>query len=470
MRTVAALEQSDAHIAEVAAYFSQKYALEEQAKLWSEFRYTHTSPPSQLHLDDVSGIPFLDNVTGVAQYQLRARVRARDGDIFAATVPDLQEYEKYNVNILNLGQPGFIQADGGEAPIRVAEACTEGRAFDEIVDAATERGGLTIHPYMGIESVYRLAQQLSAVSQVPVSVLAPPPPITWYANDKVMLHRLVMKLLGDDYVVDTRIANTAEELASDIVGLASHHETVAWKMARCASAMGNSRFTSAEVRHWSAAEAVANAKSFLAEKQWVEGDDVLTVAWETTGCSPSTQLWIPPLGAGEIRLDGCYEQLLVGPDGMFLGSIPSRLPAAVNLEMAAVSRQVARVYQQLGYVGRCSFDFILRDGQLRIVECNGRWGGTSTPMHLVDRLFPRQRPAYRARDVVEKSLVGASFGELQRRIGEAAYNAHTGRGSFILYNVGPLYAHGKFDVIALGKTVDEATQALEVELPSLLQR
>jgi len=244
---------------------------------------------------------------------------------------------------------------------------------------------------------------------------------------------------------------------------------VAWKMARCASAMGNLRYVSDDIQGWTLPDAIAAASDFLAEKQWVPGDEVLTVAWEDTDCSPSTQLWIPPLGEGTITVDGCYEQLLVGPERMFLGSVPSRLPAEVNAEMTCVSIQVARVYQRLGYVGRCSFDFIRKDGNLRFVECNGRWGGTSTPMHLVDRVVPGARPAYRARDVVEPSLVGAPFSEVVRRLGDSLYIPKTRKGDFLVYNVGPLLTHGKFDVIALGSSYDQATFALEEKLPSLLR-
>ena len=164
-------------------------------------------------------------------------------------------------------------------------------------------------------------------------------------------------------------------------------------------------------------------RAFLADKEWVEGEDVQAVAWEHSSASPSTQLWIPPAGEGKIRLDGVFEQLLEGQEQVFLGSVPSGLSEELNQSMAHVSLMIGAVYQALGYVGRCSFDFIVTGSGLRFTECNGRWGGTSTPMHLMDRLFPTGRPAYRARDFVADNLVGKPFQVLADALGDRLYDA-----------------------------------------------
>ncbi|MEO1269830.1 MAG: hypothetical protein AAFX99_17215 [Myxococcota bacterium] len=89
-------------------------------------------------------------------------------------------------------------------------------------------------------------------------------------------------------------------------------------------------------------------------------------------------------------------------------------------------------------------------------------------MHLVDRLFPGGRPAYRARDVMDPQLKGLSFRELAERLGDNLYDPRTGRGRFVLYNMGMLEPYGKLDVIALGHTIEDATVALEEQLPTLL--
>ena len=89
-------------------------------------------------------------------------------------------------------------------------------------------------------------------------------------------------------------------------------------------------------------------------------------------------------------------------------------------------------------------------------------------MRLVDRLVPGPRPHYRAQDYMNRELIGVSFPEILRRVGDAVYDPDSGKGRFIFYNVGPLTRSGKLDVIALGRAPEEAAQALAEELPRRL--
>jgi hypothetical protein len=89
-------------------------------------------------------------------------------------------------------------------------------------------------------------------------------------------------------------------------------------------------------------------------------------------------------------------------------------------------------------------------------------------MHLVDRLFPDSRPPYLAKDVQSDALIGCTFKALAEAFGDALYRADTGKGRYILYNVGCLAEFGKFDVIVLGATPEAAHEAALTELPSIL--
>jgi hypothetical protein len=140
--------------------------------------------------------------------------------------------------------------------------------------------------------------------------------------------------------------------------------------------------------------------------------------------------------------------------------------------MGKASVLVAAALQELGYVGRCSFDLLVvgdpaGDPDVRFMECNGRWGGTSTPMHLVDRLVA-PRPTYRAQDFDHPALTGAPLPDILAALGDSLYDPANGRGRFVLYNVGPLALRGKLDVIAFGRTPDEADEAMLVDLPRRL--
>ncbi|MEZ6184463.1 MAG: hypothetical protein R3F62_05555 [Planctomycetota bacterium] len=422
-----------------------------------------------LTLDDVSAIPFLDNISGVAEYQHRARVRAGEGDLFAAITAPAPGYEAYCRERLGLGAPRFVLAEPPPCGLRVARALKGGQAFRDLVEAARE--GLAIHPYMGIEDVWDLARELAAASGAEVRVLAPPPPATWAANDKGTFTRIVREVLGPEAVVETHAARDAASLTRLLQDLATRHGRVALKRTRCASGMGNWHLPADELR--ADPDLGHRVEAFLETTQWDGSEDVLAMAWEPAEHSPSTQHWIPPLGAGPPRLDGIYEQILEGELRVFLGSRPASFPRETLRRIAAESLQVCAALQALGYVGRCSFDLLLlgdpaAPSALRFTESNGRWGGTSTPMHLVDRLVRGPRPPYRAQDFAHPDLVGVSFEEVLARLGDRLYDPRTGRGRYVLYNVGPLQGAGKLDVIAFGATQAEAEATLAEEFPRLL--
>lgn len=427
-----------------------------------------------LHLEDLTGIPFLDGVSGVREYQHRARVRAGSGDLFAAATMPADGYEKYCREVLSLGSPDFVRAKGDD-PMAVARACFEDGVFEKL-ERRADGDGLVIHPYMAIDTVWRLARRLAERASSEVSVVGPAPPVLWVANDKARFSRLVEEVLGPEWIVETERFCDPAKLATSLGEMAGRCERVGLKRTRCASAMGNVVFAAAELRDAPEAELRATVDEFLTRTRWCEGEDVLVVEWRETDISPSTQLWVPPLGEGPPILDGVYEQLLDGPEKVFLGSAPSTLPEPVNRALLDASLQVCAALQRMGYVGRCSFDFIVTgdldgDFHAQFTECNGRWGGTSTPMHLVDRLVPYngKRPAYVATDYfLPDSAQGMDFSDLTEALKPDLYSPKTDDGRFILYNVGPLDEYGKFDVISLGDDPDDAQRGLDEILPERL--
>ena len=425
-----------------------------------------------LYLDDVSEIPFLDEISGVEEYQHRARVRAGEGDLFATVSQPVAGYEEYCRGRLQLGGPKGIVADVVTSPVAVTRACSEGSAFQRLVESARS-AGLVIHPYMSIEPVWELAGRIRDETGNAVTVIGPPPPITELANDKALFSEVVVAVLGENWLVDTRMTTNPTELANHLLELAENHLHVALKRARCASGMGNLVLVARALTGRSASTVEKDVRSFLERTQWDGEETVLAVGWEQTNVTPSTQLWLPPVGDGAPQLDGIYEQILAPGTSVFMGSRPSTLSTALNRRIGNASLEIATAFQDLGYVGRCSFDLLVvgdpeGDCRVRFVECNGRWGGTSIPMYLVDRLVGTPRPPYRAQDFVHSDLVGGAFEDVLDRVGDSLYDAKNRRGRFIFYNVGPMTDSGKFDVIAIGETQQQAESALEDELPELL--
>ena len=89
-------------------------------------------------------------------------------------------------------------------------------------------------------------------------------------------------------------------------------------------------------------------------------------------------------------------------------------------------------------------------------------------MSLLDRLLAGPRPPYRAQDVVYPQLIGAGLSDLLELTGDLLFDTGSGRGRFIFYNVGPLDAHGKFDVISIGADQDDAERGVLEILPERL--
>jgi len=428
-------------------------------------------PLPTLHLDDLSAIPFLVGIPSVEEYQHRARLRAGDGDLFAAVTADSPGYEDYCRDHLDIGAPELLIADPVDGLLEVARACAEGEAFERLVARARAAGGLVIHPYMGHQDVWRLAHLIGRESGTPCVVIGPPPAAMWIANDKAQFTEVVAEAVGRSWVIPTRLGNTIPDIAANLLELGKDYARVGLKRTRTASSMGNAIFDTADLV---AGDCESAVRAFLERTQWPAGEQVLAVAWLNTDVSPSTQLWIPPAGTGVPRLDGIYEQILEGATKVFLGSRPSTLPDTINARLADAALAVAAALQQRGYYGRCSFDHLVvgdpgDDPQLLFTECNGRWGGTSTPMSLLDRLLGgAPRPPYRAQDVVHQGLVGVPFREILTTLGDEVFDPKTGRGRYVFYNVGCLARSGKLDVIAMGETHALAETAMLEDLPRRL--
>ena len=265
-----------------------------------------------LHLEDVSGIPFIKGVPGVAQYQQRARVRASDGELVACVVAPAPGYEA--CQRLGLGAPQWLQPEGGDDPLEIARGCMRGDTLNTLASRARDAGGLVIHPYMAIEPVWALAEAIAQASGgADVRVLGPTVDAVWIANDKGALDALAHALELGDIMVETHRATTAQALTRAVITLASRHDRVGLKRTRCASAMGNQVLSGPALRAMSEEEVARVVQDFLARTEWPEGqEEVLAVQWVQASASPSTQLWIPhpeqgpPRAADHKRYEAIY--------------------------------------------------------------------------------------------------------------------------------------------------------------------
>jgi hypothetical protein len=175
--------------------------------------------------------------------------------------------------------------------------------------------------------------------------------------------------------------------------LARRYPSVAIKLPSSASSEGNFLFTAESILAKSAGALLQEALGRLRDRAWRDDFPVQVTAWESPVlASPSAQLWMPAIKDGDPALEGVFDQALTGDVARFSGAAPSALPAVWIDRIGQEALRLGIFLQKLGYFGRCSFDAILLGedldhAALHWIECNGRWGGVSIPMTLINRLI-----------------------------------------------------------------------------------
>ncbi len=424
-----------------------------------------------LVFDDLSEILLLDTDDDSSSYQDRARLRAGDGDIVVTCGEPEPGYEDYCRTMLGLGEPDWLHAKPLPNPLRIAEAIYEDRGVRrDVVHQIRDHGLRTIHPHMGTRAAWELAALLSDAAHVDLQVLAPPPAVTQWANNKVEFTSVVRELFGPALVPRSSSAWNYATAAAAVRRIADGREVIALKAPDAAAGGGNVVISTADL----CGQDLAQIEQILRERMeplaWGGRGPLLITAWETNVlCSPSAQMWIPPDREQMPVLEGLYIQSVEGETGAFVGSRPAELPHAIMAEMADRCWLVARLFQLLGYVGRCSFDLILlgasmSDGRIEFIECNGRWGGTSIPMTLMNRLFGDwKRQPYSAQVCTIEGLDSISFQELLAGLADEVYDTRRRTGRFVLYNPARMAAESGIAVIGLAEDWATATVVARTE-------
>ena len=430
-----------------------------------------------LHVDDYSEIP---NLTGASQayYQERARLRAKAGDLIATGLLSVPGYEAYCQQSLGLGDVQWVCPESNGDPIHLAESCWQDRGVRrDIVHAIRSEDLRYIHPHMGTRAVWELALLLHQASHRPVEVIGPPPGVTKFANDKGEFTRLVRTLLGSAATppghVVWNIATAAKQLRS-LTQLGS--QTVALKLPNAAGGHGNLLLPVSDIKDLTLTEIDELLRRRLPKIDYDEVGKLLVTSWATDVlAAPSAQLWIPPIGHGPFvvddrlknvpTVDGIFIQIIDSEEGNFSGFRVADLPAHLNERIKRESLLLARVYQWLGYVGRCSFDMILigpnmDNCDIQFIECNGRWGGTSLPMTLIDQITGDWRTRTFANRMIRIPGIGqVTFDVICRSFSNELYRKQSQTGRYVLYNPQRMIAR---DLVSLIAWLDSKEQEEDV--------
>jgi hypothetical protein len=418
-----------------------------------------------VQIDDLSGIPLIEQLPVAAALQLRARMRAQSGDVVLSNLEPPRGYEAYNQDRLGLGHATWLQPNCEKGSMTVTRDCLAStECLDVLAGLLSGRGGY-VHPYVSFEDVWLLAQELAGRSGSKVSVVGPPPALAALVNNKCRFLDFARAAAGYYTTIPFAVANSAAALADLLRQFASRSDRLVVRLPHSAGGLGT---TVVDAGSFSPEkDPLAEAGAMLAALGWDGRTDVLVSEWVPALTSVSTQIWIPPERLGGPVCEGVYEQRLDPTIGMqFWGAVPVQLPDEVDAELRRLSGVTCEALQLAGYVGRCSFDFLLVGERLEsatplFVECNGRWGGVSSVMSLVDRVSaPGKRLAHSFGPVVRDSLRGAEFGDILDVLEPELYELRTGVRGALLYNVGGL-ATGRIDICTIDVDQDSAARLWE---------
>lgn len=396
-----------------------------------------------LHLDDYSEIPTLGRERHVSYMQQRACLRAASGDwVVTATAYD-PAFTDYFEQQLQLGPINWLVAASDAGPRKLALSCIRSRsARRELSHAVRQQSLRYIHPHHASVDVWRLAAWLHEFTRMPIQVVGPPTEVCRFANDKAEFSELIEQLLGREFVPRTAGAFNLATLSSAIRDLAKKNSAMAVKLPHGTGGHGNIFVDALAIR----GRTLQQIHDYLLQRLELvgipTGDKLLVDVWERDVLkNASVQTWIPPRAVGSPVIEGLFEQHVGGPQGNFLGSRPLVTPDALTQQIVDQSYLLTIVLQHLGYVGRCSFDFILvgdalNDCRVEFIECNGRWGGTSAPMTFVNRLMGDyvEAGSFQTGRGWNARYFVMPFGQIADSFGDQLYDARTGCGHMALFN------------------------------------
>ena len=318
--------------------------------------------------------------------------------------PTCASFEDYQRRILKVPGLRYLNVDPDEAQPRSAtpvRCLRDPRSYQLVLSEMTHRQNATLYAHQTTGTIWALAARLNRDTGKPVHVAGPPPLLSRRTNDKIWFGDIARRLLGADAVSTKRTAQSWSILTWHVAELARKRERLVIKVPDSAGSEGNFVVQSRDVVHLSLPDLYAKLRDLLPNHGKGLGFPVLVEVWDVNVLtSPSVQMWIPLPEHGSPEIEGLFEQVLSGEDAAFAGAIQAKLPTRFDQALCHGAMQLATLFQQLGYFGRCSFDTLItgtsyQDAKIHWIECNARWGGVSIPMSLVNRLAgPGSTPQY----------------------------------------------------------------------------
>ena len=471
-------EQLD-RVERIAHYLNAEHPEFAAPDIFRPLEALHIDDAPTLQIDDHSAIARLDVNLDSRHYQEGGATPCRRRRSLALCRALIPGYEAYTCSDrLGLGTVEWLQVPpsrGGDAS-RLAFACWEDRSARRRLIHKFRMGGLRlIHQHMFCYSIWVLAALLHQSGRRPMTVIAPPPGLTQWVNNKVAFAEVVAGLFGLEWRPNTSSACSVAMLSRRVATLAESSRTLGFKLRDSAGGGGNVVVEADRFRNRRLGEIRRLLVDLLAPLRWDGATPLLVSRWEDDVIRHSfatldfASAARSAGGRRAVRTDrhrSCA--------GVFQGSTRADLPDSLANELTTRSWLLASVFQRLGYVGRCSFDALLigsnqHDVRIEFIECNGRWGGTSGPMLLMNRLFGdwAARP-YATMECHLDGLDALGFDGLIEGLDDILYDHRTGRGRLIIYAPSQIASRSGLSYVALGRTWTEAIEWARVGVPELI--
>ena len=329
---------------------------------------------------------------------------ARDKDIVVMGGRNSPAFEAYQRGWLDAPGLRYLNVDPEtSSPRRAASmiCLREPAGFEPLCRALAGRDSVTLHAHITTGTIWALAARLNQATGAEIFVAGPPPLLSRHANNKIWFGEVAQRLLGTGTVPPKRTAYSGSALTRHVADLAGEWDRLVVKVPDSAGSVGNLPIRSEDIKRLKPAVLRRHLMAALSVNDQLPVFPMLVEVWDANVLtSPSVQTWIPNPEEGPPLVEKIFEQVLQGEQATFAGAVAAVLPPAVEAQLINGAQQLAALFQQLGYFGRCSFDAIVTGANLEKaavhwIECNARWGGASIPMSLVHRLAqPGAQPHY----------------------------------------------------------------------------
>lgn len=306
----------------------------------------------------------------------------------------------------------------------------------------------TIHPYLYNNSIKQIGDILISCSGKNINYESPPSLLKQKLKQKIYFKTLVKNILGDNKTPPFYIAENIEAFIKIIKQLESKKSMAMLKLPFKIGSQNNYKINIKNSKKIinvikKINDLIDNGTNYFKEPLLIEK------FIESAKCFPTVQLFIK--GEGRIKLIRICNQIIDFNWRCIGSNYPVNLKYELKEKIIEDSLKLARYISTTGYKGNCNFDLIVKNNSYYFLECNPRWGSTSYPSLLMQKLFPDNKNYYYAEELYSPELKNLSVALLLKKSDTYLYDKLNNDEGIIIYNISKLQLFGKMSYISFSK-------------------